>query len=101
MRLVLAALAALLLLSPAEAGGATSTSRIAFGLDLGGLSGDLTSLYTVRPDGSGLKRVPLAPPGQALGGAAGPACAPGGQRLVPERDRPDWGADRGRRMAGP
>ena len=57
MRSVLAALAALLLIAPAGAAGTTAPSRIAFGLDLGGLSGDLTSLYTVRPDGSGLRRL--------------------------------------------
>jgi TolB protein len=101
MRLVLAALAALLLLSPAEAGGATATSRLAFGLDLGGLSGDLTSLYTVRPDGSGLKRLTVPPTRQALGGDSGPVWAPGGRSLVFERNLPYWGSDRMRLMAVP
>ena len=99
MRLVLAALAALLLLAPAEAGGATSASRIAFGLDLGGLSGDLTSLYTVRPDGSGLQRVTVPPTRQALGGDSGPVWAPGGRSLVFERNLPSWGYARMRLMA--
>ena len=101
MRLVLAGLAALLLLAPAGAGGATATSRIAFGLDLGGLSGDLTSLYTVRPDGSGLRRLTVPPTRQALGGDSGPVWAPGGKSLVFERNLPYWGTDRMRLMAVP
>ena len=99
MRLVLAALAALLLLAPAGAGGATAPSRIAFGRDLGGLSGDLTSLYTVRPDGSGLRRLTVPPTRQALGGDSGPVWAPGGKSLVFERNLPYWGTDRMRLMA--
>jgi Tol biopolymer transport system component len=98
-RVVLAALAALLLLAPASAGGGTAPSRIAFGLDLGGLSGDLTSLYTVRPDGSGLRRLTVPPTRQALGGDSGPVWAPGGKSLVFERNLPYWGSDRMRLMA--
>jgi len=99
MRLVLAALAALMLLAPAGAGGATAPSRIAFGRDLGGLSGDLTSLYTVRPDGTGLRRLTVPPTRQALGGDSGPVWAPGGKSLVFERNLPYWGTDRMRLMA--
>jgi TolB protein len=99
MRVVLAALAALLLVAPAGAGDTASTSRIAFGRDLGGLSGDLTSLYTVRPDGTGLRRLTVPPTRQALGGDSGPVWAPGGKRLVFERNLPYWGTDRMHLMA--
>jgi TolB protein len=98
-RLLLSALAAFLVSAPAGAGGATAPSRIAFGLDLGGLSGDLTSLYTVRPDGSGLRRLTVPPTRQALGGDSGPVWAPGGKSLVFERNLPYWGSDRMRLMA--
>ena len=94
MRVVLAALAALLLVAPAGAGSTASTSRIAFGRDLGGLSGDLTSLYTVRPDGTGLRRLTVPPTRQALGGDSGPVWAPGRKSLVSERNLPYWGTDR-------
>src|SRR5690242_2892829 len=99
MRVVLAALAALLLIAPAGAGGTAHTSRIAFGRDLGGVSGDLTSLYTVRPDGTGLRRLTVPPTRQALGGDSGPVWAPGGKRLVFERNLPYWGTDRLQLMA--
>ena len=100
-RLLLAALAAFLVSAPAGAGGATASSRIAFGLDLGGLSGDLTSLYTVRPDGNGLRRLTVPPTRQALGGDSGPVWAPGGKSLVFERNLPYWGSDRMRLMSVP
>jgi TolB protein len=99
MRVVLAALAALLLIAPAGAGGTAHTTRIAFGRDLGGVSGDLTSLYTVRPDGTGLRRLTVPPTRQALGGDSGPVWAPGGKRLVFERNLPYWGTDRLQLMA--
>ena len=100
-RLLLAALAAFLVSAPAGVGGATASSRIAFGLDLGGLSGDLTSLYTVRPDGNGLRRLTVPPTRQALGGDSGPVWAPGGKSLVFERNLPYWGSDRMRLMSVP
>jgi Tol biopolymer transport system component len=98
-RLFLLALAAFLVSASAGAGGTTAPSRIAFGRDLGGLSGDLTSIYTIRPDGSGLRRVTVPPTRQALGGDSGPVWAPGGRSLVFERNLPDWGADRMRLVA--
>jgi TolB protein len=98
-RLLLVALGAFLVSGPAGAGGTTAPSRIAFGLDLGGLSGDLTSLYTVRADGSGLRRLTVPPTRQALGGDSGPVWAPGGRSLVFERNLPYWGSDRMRLMA--
>jgi Tol biopolymer transport system component len=98
-RLFLLALAAFLVSASAGAGGTTAPSRIAFGRDLGGLSGDLTSIYTIRPDGSGLRRVTVPPTRQALGGDSGPVWAPGGRSLVFERNLPYWGADRMRLVA--
>src|SRR5689334_9209142 len=98
-RLLVAVLAAFLLSAPAGSGGTVPSSRIAFGLDLGGLSGDLTSLYTVRPDGSGLRRLTVPPTRQALGGDSGPVWAPGGKSLVFERNLPYWGTDRMHLMA--
>jgi TolB protein len=98
-RLLLAVLVAFLVSAPAGAGGTSTSSRIAFGRDLGGLSGDLTSLYTIRPDGSGLRRLTVPPTRQALGGDSGPVWAPGGKSLVFERNLPYWGTDRMRLMA--
>lgn len=98
-RLVLLALAAFLVSASAGASGTTAPSRIAFGRDLGGLSGDLTSIYTIRPDGSGLRRVTVPPTRQALGGDSGPVWAPGGRSLVFERNLPYWGSDRMRLMS--
>jgi TolB protein len=98
-RLLLAILAALLVSASAGGAGTVGPSRIAFGLDLGGLSGDLTSLYTVRPDGTGLRRVTVPPTRQALGGDSGPVWAPGGKSLVFERNLPYWGTDRMHLMA--
>ncbi len=98
--LVVAAIAALLL----GAGGASSApglGRIAFGLDLGGVSGDLTSLFSVRADGSGLRRLTAPPTLQALGGDSGPTWSPDGRRLVFERNLPYWGTDRMRLMTVP
>jgi TolB protein len=69
-----------------------------FARDLGGLSGDLTSLYTIRPNGTGLHRVTAPPTRQALGGDSGPVWAPGGRTLVFERNLPYWGSDRMRLM---
>jgi Tol biopolymer transport system component len=100
-RLLAAATAAFLLGVPAGSGGTTGPSRIAFARDLGGLSGDLTSLYTVRPNGTGLRRLTVPPTRQALGGDSGPVWAPGGRTLVFERNLPYWGSDRMRLMAVP
>jgi Tol biopolymer transport system component len=98
-RLVVAVAAAFLLGASPGAGGAVSTSRIAFALDLGGRIGDLTSLYTVRPDGTQLRRLTVPPSLQDLGGDSGPAWAPGGGRLVFERNLPYWGSDRMRLLS--
>jgi Tol biopolymer transport system component len=98
-RVLLAAVAAFLLGAPAGSSGTSGPSRIAFARDLGGLSGDLTSLYTVRPNGTGLRRLTVPPTRQALGGDSGPVWAPGGRTLVFERNLPYWGSDRMRLMA--
>jgi TolB protein len=98
-RVLVAAVAAFLLGAPAGSSGTGGPSRIAFARDLGGLSGDLTSLYTVRPNGTGLRRLTIPPTRQALGGDSGPVWAPGGRTLVFERNLPYWGSDRMRLMA--
>jgi len=100
-RVLVAAVTAFLLVVPAGSSGTAGPSRIAFARDLGGLSGDLTSLYTVRPSGTGLRRLTVPPTRQALGGDSGPVWAPGGRTLVFERNLPYWGSDRMRLMAVP
>jgi TolB protein len=73
--------------------GATVTarpSRIVFGIERGSLS----SIYTVRPDGSGLRRLTVPPTRQDLGGDSGPVWSPDGRRIVFERNLPYWGTDR-------
>jgi TolB protein len=99
-RLLLAAAAVLVLGAAPGAGGAPASSRIAFALEGGsGPSADLTSLYTVRPDGTGLRRLTVPPTLQALGGDSGPAWNPRGRRIVFERNLPYWGSDRMRLMS--
>jgi TolB protein len=99
-RLLLAAAAVLVLGAAPGAGGAHASSRIVFALEGGsGPSADLTSLYTVRPDGTGLRRLTVPPTLQALGGDSGPAWAPRGRRIVFERNLPYWGSDRMRLMS--
>jgi TolB protein len=99
-RLLVAASAALVLGTAPGAGGAATSSRIVFALEGGtGPSADLTSLYTVRPDGTGLHRLTVPPTLQALGGDSGPAWGPRGRRIVFERNLPYWGSDRMRLMS--
>jgi Tol biopolymer transport system component len=100
-RLLMATAGALVLGAAPGAGGAPTASRIAFALDGGGLSRDLTSLYTVRPDGTHLRRLTVPPTLQALGGDSGPTWAPRGWRVVFERNLPYWGSDRMRLMSVP
>jgi len=85
-----AAAAALLAGTGGSATGAPAQGRIAFGLEHGSVS----SLYTVRPNGTGLRRVTVPPTRQDLGGDSGPVWSPDGRRLVFERDLPYWGDDR-------
>jgi Tol biopolymer transport system component len=98
-RLLVPVIGALLLSAAPGTSGTSSLSRIAFALDGSGLSGNLTSLYTVRPNGMHLRRLTVPPTRQALGGDSGPAWAPGGGRLVFERNLPYWGSDRMRLMS--
>jgi TolB protein len=93
--LLVTALAALLVGVADGAGTAANRSRIAFGLERGGAS----SIYTVRPDGSGLRRLTVPPTRQELGGDSGPVWSPNGRRIVFERDLTYWGADRFRLAA--
>jgi TolB protein len=101
MKSLLLVVAALVVLGAAPgAGGAPAPSRIAFALEGGsGPSADLTSLYTVRPDGTGLRRLTVPPTLQALGGDSGAAWGPHGRRIVFERNLPYWGSDRMRLMS--
>ena len=88
---MLAAAAAVFLAGLGEARPARRRKgRIAFGLEQGSVS----SLYTVRPDGTGLRRVTVPPTRQDLGGDSGPVWSPDGRRLVFERNLPYWGNDR-------
>jgi TolB protein len=88
---MLAAAAAVFLAGLAgSATGAPAKGRIAFGLEQGSVS----SLYTVRPDGTGLRRITVPPTRQDLGGDSGPVWSPDGRRLVFERNLPYWGNDR-------
>src|SRR6266487_5774454 len=94
--LLIAALAALLA-GGAQGAGSTARSRLAFGLDGSGAS----SIYTVRPNGSGLLRLTVPPTRQQLGGDSGPVWSPSGRRIVFERDLTYWGSDRYRLAAVP
>ena len=85
-----AAAVALLLGATHDAAGTLPGSRIAFGLQRGSLS----SLYSVRPNGTGLRRLTVPPTRQQLGGDSGPVWSPDGRRIVFERDLPYWGSDR-------
>jgi Tol biopolymer transport system component len=91
MRLLLVTGGMALLVGVANSGGATLRgSRIAFGLERGTLS----SLYTVRANGTGLRRLTVPPTRQDLGGDSGPTWSPDGKRIAFERDLPYWGDDR-------
>ncbi len=97
MRLALLTAAALLVGIGNGAGARVHGSRIAFGLE----HGDLSSIYTVRPNGTGLRRITSPPTRQELGGDSGPAWSPDGHRIVFERDLTYWGTDRFRLTAVP
>jgi Tol biopolymer transport system component len=98
MRLLLAtALAALLAGAAHGAGTSASRSRIAFGLE----RDDLSSIYTVRANGTGLRRLTVPPTRQQLGGDSGPVWSPNGRRIVFERNLTYWGTDRYRLAAVP
>ena len=96
-RFSVVAAAALLIGISNGAGATVHGSRIAFGL----VHGDLSSIYTVRPFGGGLRRLTVPPTRQELGGDSGPAWSPDGRRIVFERDLTYWGADRYRLAAVP
>ncbi|HEY2940732.1 MAG TPA: hypothetical protein VGJ27_13050 [Gaiellaceae bacterium] len=98
MRLLLVATVGALLVGAAHgAGGTARSSRIAFALERGSLS----SLYTIRPNGTGLRRLTVPPTRQNLGGDSGPVWSPDGRTIVFERNLPYWGDDRFRLGAVP
>ena len=97
MRPLFIAALAVLLVGSAQGAGSGARSRIAFGLEVDGAS----SIYTVRPDGTGLHRLTAPPTRQQLGGDSGPVWSPNGRRIVFERDLTYWGADRYRLAAVP
>ena len=72
------------------AGATVHGSRIAFGL----VHSDLSSIYSVRANGTGLRRLTYPPTRQDLGGDTGPIWSPDGRRIVFERDLTFWGDDR-------
>ena len=72
------------------AGGHVDAGWIAFSLDRNGIS----RMYTIRPDGTGLRRLTIPPTRQLLGGDSGPVWSPDGRRIAFERDLPYWGQDR-------
>ena len=90
IRLAVLAAGALLVGVANGAGGTVHGSRIAFGL----VHGDLSSIYTVRANGTGLRRLTYPPTRQDLGGDSGPVWSPNGRRIVFERDLTFWGTDR-------
>jgi TolB protein len=97
MRPLLIAGLAAFLVGSAQGAGSVTRSRIAFGLE----QGDLSSIYTVRPNGSGLRRLTVPPTRQQLGGDSGPVWSPNGRRIVFERNLTYWGSDRFRLAAVP
>src|SRR5438034_6704011 len=97
MRPLLVAAFAVLLVGGAQGAGSAARSRIAFGLE----RDDLSSIYTARPDGRGLRRLTVPPTRQQLGGDSGPVWSPNGRRIVFERNLTYWGADRYRLAAVP
>jgi WD40-like Beta Propeller Repeat len=78
------------LAAPGSQAAGTSAGRIAFALD----RGDVSSIYTVRPNGTGLRRLTRPVVHQGFGGDSGPVWSPDGRRVAFARDLPYWGADR-------
>jgi Tol biopolymer transport system component len=95
--LLVAALSTLIVGAAHGAGPGASRSRIAFGLE----RDDLSSIYTVRPNGRGLHRLTVPPTRQQLGGDSGPVWSRNGRRIVFERNLTYWGRDRYRLAAVP
>ena len=88
----LAAAASLIALVAAAGsnGAAHPAGRIAFALD----RGDISSIWSVRADGSGLRQITKPFVRQGFGGDSGPVWSGDGRKLAFARDLPYWGSDR-------
>lgn len=89
-RAAAATFAVALVAASASAAGRPPPGRIAFALD----RGDISSIWTVRPDGSGLRQVTRPFVRQGFGGDSGPVWSADGRKLAFARDLPYWGSDR-------
>jgi TolB protein len=90
-RLFGAALVALVFAAPGSRAAAPSAGLIAFSLRG---ADDNDSIYLVRPDGSGLRRLTTPHVRQGYGGDSGPVWSRDGRRIAFARDLPAWGEDR-------
>jgi TolB protein len=86
----LALAAAFALAAQGSQAAVSGSGRIAFALD----RGDVSAIYTVRPDGTGLRQLTRPIVHQGFGGDSGPVWSADGRRLAFARDLPYWGADR-------
>lgn len=76
--------------APQSQAAPAAQGRIAFARD----RGDISSIWSIRPDGSGLRQVTRPFVRQGFGGDSGPVWSRDGRRLAFSRDLPYWGADR-------
>jgi TolB protein len=78
------------LVAPGSQAASPGSGRIAFSLD----RNDVSAIYTVHPDGTGLRQLTRPIVRQGFGGDSGPAWSANGRRVAFARDLPYWGADR-------
>ncbi len=82
--------AGLALAAPGSEAASPGAGRIAFSLD----RNDVSAIYTVRPDGTGLRKLTRPIVHQGFGGDSEPVWSAKGRRLAFTRDLPYWGRDR-------